>query len=257
MPELEADARLLEQAVREAGGLALKLFRQTVRKWNKADGSPVTEADVSVDKLLREALHGSRPGYGWLSEETPDDGDRLVRQRLWIADPIDGTRSFAGGGDRWCVGVALIEAGRPMLAAVYRPVTEEFYWAVRGAGAWLNGARISVSDAHRLCGARIGGSRKALQRFRDHDVVPDNTHDSPLLLRLCRVASGEIDGAFSPGHKNDWDLAPGDLMVHEAGGQVTGLDGASYVFNRPAAYQAGLVAANEVVHRQMIVAGKA
>lgn len=255
MPELDGDAGLLEAAVREAGGLARSLIDRQVRNWNKPDGSPVTEADVAVDALLRRRLLGARPGYGWLSEETPDDGSRLTRERSWIADPIDGTRSFIRGGDAWCIGAALLDRGRPVLAAVYRPVPDHLYLARLNSGARLNGATIRVGNATGLAGARIIGSRKALARFSGLGIIADTNTDIPLLLRLCRVAAGAIDGAYSPGRKNDWDLAAGDLIVHEAGGCVTGLDGATYAYNRPQAHQAGLAAANGCLHGAIIAAG--
>jgi myo-inositol-1(or 4)-monophosphatase len=114
------DADLLNAAVREAGGLAMTLFRGEPRQWRKQDGSIVTEADLAVDELLRARLTGARPDYGWLSEESPDDRARLGHDRVWIADPIDGTRAFAKGGDQWCVAAALLDKGRPSIAAVYR-----------------------------------------------------------------------------------------------------------------------------------------
>jgi myo-inositol-1(or 4)-monophosphatase len=252
MQEHDSDAQLLEAAVREAGALAQTLFRQQVRKWNKPDGSPVSEADVAVDRLLKARLQGLRPTYGWLSEETPDHESRLDCERIWIADPIDGTRSFISGGDRWCIGAALIAQGRPVLAAVYRPVTEHYYMAQSGSGAFLNGVRIHVGTRDSLGGARLAGSRKALSRFASRDIVADTNLDVPLLLRLCRVAGGETDGAYAPGNKNDWDLAAGDLLVHEAGGCVTALDGSDYIYNRRQTYQAGLVAGNHAVHRDMM-----
>ena len=89
---LNADAQLLFDAVREAGALAMTMLRQNVRRWSKTDGSPVTEADMQVDALLRGRLQAARPGYGWLSEETPDDDRRLTCERLWIVDPIGGKR---------------------------------------------------------------------------------------------------------------------------------------------------------------------
>lgn len=246
---------LLEAAVREAGALALTLFRRQVRNWSKPDGSPVTEADVAVDRLLRHSLIGDRSEDGWLSEETLDDPARIGRERLWIADPIDGTRSFIRGGDAWCIGAALVLRGRPVLAAVFRPVTDQLYWAEAGKGASLNGVKIRVGDARRLEGARMIASRSVLKRFNGLMANADASTDVPLLLRLCRVASGEVDAAVSPGRKNDWDLAPGDLIVHEAEGRVTGLDGSTYVYNRAQSFQTGLVAANGALHRELMAAG--
>src|SRR5689334_23035127 len=111
------------------------MFRKNVRRWTKPDGSPVTEADVAVDALLRQRLQTGQSGYGWLSEETVDNEDRLRCDKVWIADPIDGTRSFMKGGDKWCVAVALIVSARPVAAAIYQPVRNELFSAVAGEGA--------------------------------------------------------------------------------------------------------------------------
>jgi len=113
-----ADAELLHEAVREAGELARALFQQKIKRWTKSDGSPVTEADLAVDKILKARLHGARPDYGWLSEETPDGPERLGQRKVWIVDPIDGTRAFAHGGDEWCVAAALLVNGRPKTFAL-------------------------------------------------------------------------------------------------------------------------------------------
>ena len=122
------------------GELGKSLTRQNVKRWSKPDGSEVTEADLAIDALLKDRLQAARPSYGWLSEETPDGAARLAHDRIWIVDPIDGTRAFINSRDEWCVAAALIERGRPVVAAVYRPMVEEFYTAIAGRGAFLNSA---------------------------------------------------------------------------------------------------------------------
>ena len=119
--------------MREAGAIALKMFRGELRSWTKDHNSPVSEADIAVDVFLRERL--SRPGIGWLSEESEDDLARLDSERLFIVDPIDGTRSYLAGREDWSIAAALVEKGRPVAAAVYVPVSDEMYVASAGAGA--------------------------------------------------------------------------------------------------------------------------
>ena len=245
---LKSDAELLFDVVREAGSLALTMLRQNVRRWSKPDGSPVTEADMQVDALLRGHLRAKRPGYGWLSEETPDDDKRLSCDKVWVADPIDGTRAFINGGSEWCVAVALIAGGRPRIAAVYRPVTEEFFTAIEGRGARLNGGRIAASTGATLAAARIIGTRKSLAPLQSHGIAADISGELPLQLRLACVAAGRADGAVSIGHKNDWDLAAGDLLVREAGGRAGDIHGGSYVYNRRESWQQGLIAAGAYRH---------
>lgn len=251
MPEpdsLTKDAELLFDAVREAGALAITMLRQNVRRWSKTDGSPVTEADMQVDALLRGRLQAARPGYGWLSEETPDDEARLSCGNLWIADPIDGTRAFINGGSEWCVAVALVSDGRPVAAAIYRPGREEFFSAVTGEGARLNGETIATTDDPSLSGARVVGTRKSLAPLGGHGIIADVSGELPLQLRLAFVASGRVDAAVSCGNKNDWDLAAGDLIVQEAHGITGDLSGSPYVYNRRQTWQQGMIAAGAKRH---------
>lgn len=251
MPEpdpLQADAELLFDAVRQAGTLAMTMLRQRLRRWSKADGTPVTEADMKVDALLAGMLRTRRPGYGWLSEESQDDQTRTARDFCWVADPIDGTRSFALGGAHWCVAAALVHNGRPVLAAVYQPVTEEFYSAIAGHGARLNGTRLSAGDGDTLKGAKVIGNRSSVAPLKADGIAADTSGELPLLLRLAHVAAGRADAAVSIGMRSDWDLAAGDLLVHEAGGLVSDLAGQRYVFNRKQTWQHGMIAAGRRRH---------
>jgi myo-inositol-1(or 4)-monophosphatase len=248
-----ADAELLEAAVREAGALARALFQTSVKGWTKDDGSPVTEADLAVDHALKARLRDARPGYGWLSEETPDTPERLERRHVWIVDPIDGTRAFAQGGDEWCVAAALLVDGRPALAAIFRPMTGDFYQATLGLGARLNGRLLRVTHGTELPGARILGNASALKHLRARapvDAVPGG--NTPLAMRLARVAEGVLDAALSTTPKHDWDLAAGDLLVHEAGGTVTGLRGERFTYNRRETRQADYVASSHTLHAQLL-----
>jgi myo-inositol-1(or 4)-monophosphatase len=248
-----ADADLLRSAVREAGALARSLFRQSVKGWTKKDGSPVTEADLAVDKVLKTRLHDARPDYGWLSEETPDTQERLECRHVWIVDPIDGTRAFAQGGDEWCVAAALLSDGRPELAVIFRPMTEDLYEARHGQGAHRNGTPLHVDAAARLAGARIIGNASALKQLAARaPVEPVASGNTPLSMRLARVAEGNLDAALSTTPKHDWDLAAGDLLVHEAGGAVTGLDGKRFTYNRRETRQANYLASSHVLHATLL-----
>jgi myo-inositol-1(or 4)-monophosphatase len=111
--------------VREAGALALSLFRTDLRNWTKGASSPVCEADIAVNELISGRLRSATPHYGWLSEESVDDEQRLDKQRVWIVDPIDGTRGYLAGREDWCISVALVEGTRPVLAAVFAPASDE------------------------------------------------------------------------------------------------------------------------------------
>jgi myo-inositol-1(or 4)-monophosphatase len=248
----------LNDAVREAGALAMTMFRKSPRQWRKHDGSVVTEADIAVDRLLRERLTTARPGYGWISEESPDDRARLGCDRVWIADPIDGTRAFAKGTEQWCVAVALLDRGRPSAAAIYCPATGQFYQAQSGAGVRLNGEPLERAMRPASAALRAIGNRTALHKLSSLYIADaDTSPDIPMLLRLCFVASGLYDLAVATSPKHDWDLAAGDLIVHEAGGIVTDRSGARFEFNRPETFQAGLIACHGALHGKVLAAMEA
>src|SRR5471032_3096258 len=135
---LARDAALLTETVREAGALALSLFRTELKNWTKGASSPVSEADIAVNDLIEKRLRSATPDYGWLSEESVDDEARLGKHLVWIVDPIDGTRGYLAGREDWCVSVALVADASPVLAAVFAPVSDEFFFAMRGNGTTLN-----------------------------------------------------------------------------------------------------------------------
>jgi len=136
---IEADLELVAAAARQAGEIALRYFRREPRHWTKDGNSPVTEADIASDRFLRQHLLEARPDYGWLSEETVDTPDRLGRRRVFIVDPIDGTRGFIEGSEDWCVSVAIVEDGVPRVGALAVPARGEWFEAHAGGGARLNG----------------------------------------------------------------------------------------------------------------------
>lgn len=249
-----SDAALLLDVVREAGELGLSLSRKkNLQHWTKPDGSHVTEGDLAINALFEQRLRAARPDDGWLSEETPDDPQaRMAHDRLWIIDPIDGTRAFMEGRKEWCVAAALAISGRPVLAAVYTPRHEEFFIAALGEGASLNGARLAIPDSTSLEGAHIAGNRKALASLAHLGIAADPSGSLPLQLRLAHVAAGRLAGAVSIGNRNDWDLAAGELLVTEAGGLVSGNSGEGYIYNRAQPWQQGLVAAGAKRHAALI-----
>ena len=231
--------------MRVAGELALNTFRGDLKHWTKAGDSPISEADMAVDALLKDRL--AMPGVGWLSEETEDDPARLETRRVWIADPIDGTRAYIAGLPDWSIAVSLVEDGRPILGCVFAPVTEELFFAEAGKGATRNGTKIAVSDSPELSGARLNGPRRAMEELQkmqpDLQILP-RIHS--LALRFCRVAQGELDGAYAGGNSKDWDLAAADLLVHEAGGLLTSLAGKTVLYNRTEPVHVPLVAAGRL-----------
>jgi myo-inositol-1(or 4)-monophosphatase len=249
------DLRLLKEAALEAGALALSYFRRNPSAWAKAGGSPVTEADMAVDNFLRTQLLAERPDYGWLSEETADDPARREREAVFVVDPIDGTRGFIEGDDRWCVSLAVVRSGRPVSAALYAPARDEFYTAADGEGAWIGDRRLAVAARPALAGARLAGPRGWLksEAVRRTGAEPQS-HVPSLAYRFASVAFGGYDAAFASPRSHDWDLAACDLLVHEAGGRLTNLDGTVPSYNRETLRHGVLAAANAMLHPQLIEA---
>jgi myo-inositol-1(or 4)-monophosphatase len=249
--EFAREARHLADVLREAAPIALKTFRGEIRSWTKAHNSPVSDADLAVDKFLREKL--SRPDIGWLSEESVDDLARLNSERIYIVDPIDGTRSYLAGREDWSICAALIERGRPVAAAVYAPVLGDMYVASAGGGATRNDARIETTSGASLDGARIAGPQHHLERLvkTAPGIVPLPKIHS-LALRLARVAGGQIDAAFASVNARDWDLAAADLLVHEASGAMTGVSGEPLVYNLHNPVHGALIAAGRARHDALI-----
>ena len=159
------DAALLADTVREAGALALSMFRTELKNWTKGASSPVSEADIAVNDLLERRLRGATPDYGWLSEESVDDDARLGKSLVWIVDPIDGTRAYLAHREDWCVSVALVAGATPVLAAVFAPATDEFFFAARGQGATHNDLAIHASTGTGLDFSRMAGPKPLVQRL--------------------------------------------------------------------------------------------
>jgi myo-inositol-1(or 4)-monophosphatase len=250
---LKRDSALLVAAVREAGALALSLFRTDLKNWTKGASSPVSDADIAVNDLLEARLRSATPDYGWLSEESADDSSRLGKHRVWIVDPIDGTRGYLAGKEDWCVSVALVEGASPLLAAVFAPASDEFFFAARGQGATCNGTPLHATSGIDLDFSRVAGPKPLVERLkRTADDIVLYPRIGSLALRLCRVADGRLDAAFAGGQSRDWDLAAADLIVHEADGNMTALSGDAILYNRPEVTHGVLVAAGRDRHAEII-----
>jgi myo-inositol-1(or 4)-monophosphatase len=252
-PDPAGEGRILAATLREAGAIALKTFQTPVRSWLKDQSSPVCEADIAVDDFLRQRLAGAGSGCGWLSEETADDRSSAQARRLWIVDPIDGTRSYLAGRPDWAISAALVADGRPILAGVLAPVTDELFVAVAGAGATRNGAPIKASAGARLADAKVAGPKRLVQALAAVEArIAVAPRIGSLALRLVRVADGELDVAFASRSSHDWDLAAADLLVHEAGGAMTNLVGRGLTYNQPDLVHGALVAAGADRHAALV-----
>jgi myo-inositol-1(or 4)-monophosphatase len=252
--DLSQERERLIAAVREAGALALASFGRPLKSWTKGKSSPVSEADIAANEILRARLNV--PGFGWLSEEGQDEeawAQARQARRLWVVDPIDGTRGYLAGMPDWSVSAALVEDGRPVVAVLFAPVTDELFAAVAGAGATRNGAPIAASGGDLVAGARVAGPKPQIERLgaaASGVTIVARIHS--LALRLARVAHGAIDAAFAGASSHDWDLAAADLLVHEAGGAMTDFSGGTLIYNRPALEHGPLVAAGRSRHAALL-----
>jgi myo-inositol-1(or 4)-monophosphatase len=244
----------LAAVTREAGAIALETSRREFKRWTKgADNSPVSEGDIAVNNFLRARLGALAPQAGWLSEETEDDPAARAMTRVWIVDPIDGTRAYISGRTDWTISIALVDKGRPLLAALYAPVTDEMFLALAGGGATLNGAPMAANGGAGLAGARLAGPKRFLDQLAalSPEALPQPKIFS-LALRLTRVAHGGLDAAFASSGSHDWDLAAADLLVHEAGGAMTDLNGKALRYNQPHTVHGTLIAAGLTRHGNLI-----
>jgi myo-inositol-1(or 4)-monophosphatase len=247
------DADLLKATVREAGALALSLFRTELKNWTKGASSPVSEADIAVNELLETRLRSATPDYGWLSEESADDEHRLAKRLVWIVDPIDGTRGYLAGREDWCVSVALVEEAAPLLAAVFVPVSDEFFFAERGQGATRNDVAVHATPGTDMDFSRVAGPKPLVQRLNPSSgEIALHPRIGSLALRLCRVAEGSLDAAFAGGQSRDWDLAAANLIVQEANGNMTALSGETILYNRREVAHGVLVAAGRDRHASIV-----
>jgi myo-inositol-1(or 4)-monophosphatase len=245
----------LRPALAAAGKLALGHFGARGAHWFKGPGQVVTAADLEVDRLLCDTLTRAFPEDGWLSEERADDRARLQRRRVWMVDPIDGTRAFADGLPEFAISVALLRAGAPVLGVVFNPATGESFEAERGCGTWCGGARLRVSAHETLQGARLLSSRTEMRRPNWPALMPEATFTdlSSLAYKLALVAAGRFDGLISRRTCHDWDLAAPQLLIAEAGGWLTRADGGALVLNQPDPRHFGLAAAGSAgLHRALV-----
>jgi histidinol-phosphatase len=244
---MAVDLELALSLADAADALTLPVFERGVAAVAKADGTPVTETDRAVERMLRDRLTAERPGDAILGEELGEIGEG---QRRWVLDPLDGTEWFARGIPLWGTLIALEDADGPLVAVISAPPIRRRWWAARGDGAYRDGRRIHVSAAATVADAFVAHANLYLGYDIDADALLRRARlsggfESFLALMLC--AEGAVDGAFAP-RGFLWDLLPAQLIVEEAGGRFTDLDG------RRTAAGRGAVAANPQLHHELLTA---
>lgn len=245
------DLALIADAADKAAAIAMGYFRRDPKVWMKGGTSPVSEADFAVDRFLRETLTAARPDYGWLSEETEDGDDRLSRSRLFVVDPIDGTRGFLAGSEEWTVSLAVVDGGRPVAAALVQPVAGVVFTALAGAGAERDGRAMTIPVPD-LSGPRAAGPSALCSMLRDEWGGCSGGYVASLALRIAMVADGRLDLALAKANARDWDLAAADLILAEAGGVLVGPGGLPLRYNRRDTRHPVLAAAHPLLARRAI-----
>ena len=247
------------EIVQAAGDVVMSYYQSSYDVKDKSPDNPVTEADVASDTLLKERLLALLPEAGWLSEETTDDPSRLEKTLLWCVDPIDGTKEFIMGIPEFSISVALVKAGKPVLAVILNPATGELYSAAKDAGFEFNGSPAQVTDRTTLNGAMIDASRSERKRgeFESFEADLQLKTMGSVAYKLARVASGQCDATWSRGPKHEWDICAGVLLVEEAGGAVADLSDRPITFNQSHPKVNGIIADNGHLHNEIAAAIKA
>jgi myo-inositol-1(or 4)-monophosphatase len=234
---------VLIRAVRAAGGEALRMAVDGFETVQKADHSPVTSADLAVNQILQSRLQSAFPGDGWLSEESPDDPDRLQRARVWVVDPIDGTKAFINGEPEFCISVALIEKGRPIVAAIFNPSVDELYTATRGGGLYLNAKAVTppAIRGDRQPVVAMSPREQDIGRFPSLDGIVHSRPMRSIAWGLALTAGGHIQGLATLEPENEWDVAAGALLIEESGGEIFDGNGRTLAFNQTTPRYQGII----------------
>ena len=255
-PDLSARTDVAKDAVRQAGQLAMRYFRQDLQSWDKAENDPVSEADLAVDALLKETLLGSFPQDGWLSEESVHDvaAADASPDYIWVVDPIDGTRAFIDEKPHFTICVALVWRGETQLGLVFNPAEDEFFEASLGGGAACNDSPITVSGHRHLAGCRMLGYRDmyADRHWRTPWPNIDISIVNSIAYRVVLVACGVHDAVINLKPQNDWDIAAAELILREAGGICTNRQGDAYRFHGKGGKNQNVIAANPVLQKKLV-----
>ena len=250
LPDYAADLALIREAALAAGELALTEREAGLKIEAKPGGSPVTQADLAVDALLKQRLLGARPDYGWLSEETEDNTERLSKRRIFVVDPIDGTVAYMKNKPWWCVPIAVVEDGRPVAAVIHAPMLNETFCATLGGGATLNDHPISAADTNDLDDASVLADARMIDSPLWSEPWPPMRFEkrNAIAYRMALVAAGAFDAAIAIGPKWDWDICAGALIAEEAGAVVSDHHGRPWRFNQADPRQNSLICAAPALH---------
>ncbi|MBV8774810.1 MAG: 3'(2'),5'-bisphosphate nucleotidase CysQ [Deltaproteobacteria bacterium] len=252
--DLQRELELAREAALSAGEILERYFRDRgFEIEQKGKDNPVTTADFDADSEIKSVLRGPFPEYGWLSEETADSADRLSRRRVWIVDPLDGTKEFIKGIPEFVIAIALAEEGSPILGVTYNPIKREMFWCARGGGCYMDGRPVHVTATPTLEHATVLASRSETSRgeWKNYEGKLRVNPIGSVAYKLALVAAGHADATFTRTAKSEWDIASGAALIVEAGGRITDIDGSEMRFNKPSVKLKGFVASNAVLHDEI------
>ena len=231
---MRSDLKLAINASIKAGEIIMQYYRDDYEVKEKGYHNPVTTADNEADYFLKSELTSARPDYGWLSEETVDSKDRLNKERVWIVDPLDGTKEFIEGVPQFVVSVALVENGMPIIGVLHNPVTKETFHASKGNGAFLDDIQYRCSVKESTTDMVILNSRSETRRglwepFKENFKELKPIGSVAYKMGLTAIGKADIFATLRP--KNEWDICAGTCLINEAGGKVINLNGKEITFN--------------------------
>ncbi len=233
------------EAARKGGAVVAKYYKGDYEVHEKAPGNPLTIADTEADEVIKETIMAAFPEDGWLSEETRDSPARLSKSRVWIVDPLDGTKEFTQNIPEFCVCVALTIDGAAEVGVSYNPIQDKLFAAQRGAGTTLNGQPVRCSDLIDLSEATVLASRSEVKRgeWKDYEDLMEVKPTGSVAYKFALISAGLADATFSLTPKNEWDICAGTVLVEEAGGTVTDRYGKPLTFNNERTLLPGLISA--------------
>ena len=245
----------IEAAIEAARTVFARFTPGQIETEYKIGHDPVTEADRAVDAVLRQNL--LRDGEGWLSEETVDDLARLDKSRVWVVDPLDGTREFVQGIPEFCVSIGYVENGKPVAGGICNPATNETIIGAIDCGVRYNGQPAQPSQRKTLKGSLILASRSEVKRGEWQQFLSSDYQIRPMgsvAYKLGLVAAGKADITFTLTPKNEWDVAAGAALVQSAGGFVSTLENTPLVCNRKNPLLTGLLASGPFLREELLAA---
>ena len=231
---MRSELEIAIKAAKKAGDIILKYYKSKYEIRDKSYHNPVTTADKEADETIKKILMNNFPDYGWLSEETVDSSERLLKEKVWVVDPLDGTKEFIEGIPNFVVSIGLVKEGNPILGVLYNPVTKELFSASKGEGAFLNNERISCSSKEKTEEMVILNSRSETQRglwnpYKDKFKILEPIGSVAYKLGLTSAAKADIFASLRP--KNEWDICAGNCIINESGGKLIDLNGNQRKYN--------------------------